>query len=387
MQGNAISLGTIRGIKIRLHWTWAIVFLLLTWSLAEGYFPQNFRSWSAAEYWLVAAAAAILLFVTVLIHELSHSLVARAQGLPVDSITLYLFGGVSNLTHEPESAGQEFVMAAAGPLASVVLGLIFLGLYASLVVPDWLSALFGYLGTINLILAFFNLVPAFPLDGGRILRSALWGFTKNARRATRSATRMSEGVAWVFILLGIWIAFTVDLVSGLWLALIGWFVFNAAVSYRTLSGPGPLAALHVADVMTSNPATIPPETRVDVAVQDYLLREDERALPVMGDGRLLGLLSVSDIRHFPPEQWSTVAVWRAMTPVDRLDTVPPDAPLTDAVRLMTEHRRNELPVVQDGQLVGLLSRGKVAHYLQVRRELGLREENVLAHLPGQDTAA
>jgi Zn-dependent protease/CBS domain-containing protein len=387
MDGNSFRLGTIRGITIRLHWSWAIIFVLITWSLAASYFPSAFKSWSPAECWVLGAAAAILLFVTVLIHELSHSFVARARGLPVDSITLYVLGGVSDLSREPDSAGTEFWMAFAGPLASIVLGVLFLGLYAALSVPDWLGALFVYLGSINLILAVFNLIPAFPLDGGRVLRSAAWGITRNRHRATSLAISVSHWIAWVFILLGIWTALTVNLISGIWLALIGWFVQTSASSYKAMEGSVGLKVLHVSDAMTPHPATVSPDTRLDTAVQDYLLHQEERALLVVNMDQLLGLLSVTDIQHVPSEQWSLTSVWRAMTPVERLETTTPDFPLLDALRLMMDHRRNELPVMQDGQLVGLLSRGRAFHYLQFRRELGLDVEKSLPGPGGHETAA
>jgi Zn-dependent protease/predicted transcriptional regulator len=387
MDDNSLPLGTIRGIKLRLHWSWSIIFVLLTWSLAVSVFPQSFKASNQAEYWLLGAAGALLLFVTVLIHELSHSFVARAQGLPVDSITLYLLGGVSSLNREPESASAEFWMAFAGPLASLVLGALFLGLHLLLYGPTWLGALFAYLGEINILLALFNLVPAFPLDGGRVLRSIAWGITQSRSRATALATSVGQWIAWGFIFFGIWLVVLGMFITGLWLVFIGWFVQNSALAYRAMEGTGGLKSLRVADAMTTHPVTVSPDLRLDSAVKDYLLHQDERALPVVSEGRLLGLLSVTDIQHMPLQQWSLISVWRAMTPVERLDTITSDSSLMDALRLMSEHRRHELAVVQDTQLVGLLSRSKALHYLQVRRDLGLDSNVPPSNPTGHETAA
>jgi CBS domain-containing protein len=307
--------------------------------LADGYFPQHFKTWSPAECWLVGAAAALLLFVTVLIHELSHSLVAQAQGLPVSSITLYLFGGVSNLSKEPESAGDEFWMA-------------------------------------------------FPLDGGRVLHSIAWALTHDRSRATRIATSVGQGFGWLLMLLGMWIALAGNFLSGIWLVLIGWFLHNAALaSSRQASQTEQFETIEVADVMATSPTTVLPDIRLDSAIRDYLFHQSERALPVVRDGQLVGLLSITDIRHFEPDQWSVISVQRAMTPVERLDTVGPKTRLVDALQLMAEHKRNELPVVEDGQLVGFLSHADVVRYLQLRRELGLDRRPRSPHLPGHGNAA
>lgn len=218
---NSLPLGNIHGIKIRIHWTWAIIFMLVTWSLAAGYFPTMFPSWSVTEDWVVAALAALLLFVSVLLHEMSHSFVAQAEGLPVSSITLFIFGGVSNLTREPPTAGEEFRLAAAGPAMSILIGIGCLALNRVLPDPSWLVAIFGYLGLINLLLAAFNLIPAFPLDGGRVLHSIIWAITHNSVRATGTASMVGEGFGWIFILGGLFLLFTGNLVNGIWYSLIG----------------------------------------------------------------------------------------------------------------------------------------------------------------------
>lgn len=371
MFDNSLPLGSIHGIKIRIHWTWAIIFVLITWSLATGYFPSTFPSWNVTEDWLVGALAALLLFVSVLLHELSHSFVAQAEGLPVSSITLFIFGGVSNLTREPPTAGEEFRIAAAGPALSVLIGLVCVALNRVLPGPSWLVAVFGYLGVINLLLAGFNLIPAFPLDGGRVLHSIIWGISGNSVLATRTASVIGEGFGWIFILGGLLLVFRGDVINGIWFSLIGWMIQSAASAYRHAPSANQLQTLTVADVMLRNFEPIPPDIRLDEAVRGYLLRQRQRALPVGIDGRLLGILSMTDVQHFAQQQWPVIAVSRAMTPADRVETVAPTMPATDALRLMSAHQRHELPVVDDGRLVGILTQSAVMQYFQLRRELGL----------------
>lgn len=372
MGNGNFSIGTIRGIRILINWTWIGIFVLVTWSLAGGYFPSHFKHWSSGEYWLVAAAAALLLFVSVLIHELSHSTVAQSRGLPVSTITLYIFGGVSNLTRGPSSPGEEFWIAAAGPLSSIAIGALCIGLHAVIDNPDWLGAILGYLGAVNLILALFNMIPAFPLDGGRVFRSIVWGIMGDLKRATRLATRISQGIAWVFILIGVWQMFVGNFIGGLWLAFIGWFLSNAATAtYKYAQQSAEFQNVDVDDVMRRNVVTTDPEATLDSVVHGHLLQQGTRAVPVIDDGQLVGLLTVSDIRYFPPDQWPVIKVWRAMTAVAKLDSVTPNTALMDAIDLMNQHGHNQLPVTENGSLEGLLSRADVLKFLQVRQELGL----------------
>ncbi|HZT96984.1 MAG TPA: site-2 protease family protein [Chloroflexota bacterium] len=367
MSGN-LPIGSIRGIRLLINWSWLLIFALVAWSLATGYFPANFKHWSEGEYWAVAVAAALLLFVSVLIHELSHSFVAQARGLPVSTITLYVFGGVSNLTREPSSAGEEFWIAFAGPLSSIALGVIFGLLHQALAKPDWLSAIFGYLGAINLVLALFNLIPAFPLDGGRVFRAIAWGITHDLRRATRIATLLGQGIAWLFILVGIWYVFTGNILGGIWLAFIGWFLNNAATSsYRYAQQSGELRSVDVATIMTPNPPTISTGDSLGSVIYGHLLQESLRAIPVIGEkGELAGLLTVTDVRHFPPDRWAATPVADAMTPRSKLDVVTPDTHVLDAMNIMNLHGHNQLPVVQDGRAIGLLRRSDLLRYLQSR---------------------
>ncbi len=364
MLGGNVPIGTIRGIRVLINWSWLIIFLLITWSLATGYFPAHFRHWSAGEYWAVAAVAAILLFVSVLIHELSHSFVAQSRGLPVSTIILYIFGGVSNLTREPSSAGEEFWIAFAGPLSSIVLGLIFGLIHLALRQPDWLSAIFGYLGAINLVLAAFNLIPAFPLDGGRVFRAIVWAINHDLRRATRAATVVGQAIAWLFIFFGIWQVFAGNFIGGIWLAFIGWFLNNAATSsFRYAQQSAQFRNVDVRDVMTANPVTVSAGESLGEVVYGHLLQQGRKALPVVEDDVLTGLITASDVRHFPPEKWTSTTVAEAMTRLAKLDIVTPNTHLMDAMSLMNLHGHNQLPVAENGRLLGLVSRADVLRYL------------------------
>lgn len=371
MFANSLPLGSIRGIKVRIHWSWVIVFVLLTWSLATGYFPTIYKSWSLPEDWLVAALASLLLFASVLLHELSHSVVAQSEGLPVDSITLFIFGGVSNVSQEPKAAGDEFRMAFAGPAMSVLIGLVSLLLYRVIPNPDWIRATFAYLGITNLLLAGFNLLPAYPLDGGRVLHSTIWGISHNSVIATRWASTIGEAFGWLFIVAGLALVFAGDLVNGIWTTMIGWLIQNSASAYRHAPESNALQKLTVADVMTRTIDPIPPDRNLDEAVHNYLLREGQRALPVATDSHLQGILSMTDVQRVSQDQWPHVSVDLAMTPADRLEVVSSTMPVMDALRLMTVHRRHELPVVDNGRLVGLLSQAAVMQHFKLRQELGL----------------
>jgi Zn-dependent protease/predicted transcriptional regulator len=367
----SLPLGKIHGIRVRLHWSWIIIFVLLTWSLAVGYFPQTFKSWSAGEYWGVSVVAALLLFLSVLLHELSHSFVAQAHGLEVPSITLHLFGGAAAIAREPRSPAEELWMTGAGPLSSIVIGAAFLGLHFLLPRPDWLTATFGYLGVINLLLAAFNLIPAFPLDGGRILRSLIWAATQDYRRATRVATRVGAWIAASFIMLGVWEAVTVDIVSGIWMALIGWFLFNmATMASRQDVFTATFHAVSVGEVMTT-PDLVDSGMMLVNAVYDHLLHQPQSVLGVVDDGEFQGLLTASNVRRYRPREWPFVRVRDAMLPAARLRVVSQDTTLVDAIALMAQLDLPEIPVLEDRHIVGLLTASTVDHYIRLRSQLGL----------------
>lgn len=372
---GAIRLGSIRGIEIGIHYNWLLIFLLVAWSLAMGYFPQTYPGWDRLTYWITGVIASLLLFVSVLLHELAHSFVAQARGLPVRSITLFIFGGVSNIVREAEKPRTEFAMSVVGPLTSLVIAGIFWGIF--LVAPNKLSplaALLFYLAQINALLAAFNLLPGFPLDGGRVLRSILWGATNNLVRATNIAATVGQVLGWGMIGVGIIVAFRVNLLSGLWLAFVGWFLNNAAESSRQeTSLQAYLKGVKVKDVMVPSPQTISPSTPVWEVVQGIFRQYHRRAVPVAQDGKLVGIVTITNVRELPQERWATTPVEAIMTRAP-LRCVTPEDDLSHAMTLIAQYDVNQVLVCIGEQLVGILSRADIIRHLQFAQELGLRRK-------------
>lgn len=386
---SGFSIGRIFGIRIYIDWSWLFIFLLVTWSLAGGLFPRIHPEWGLALDLGMGILASILFFGSVLAHELAHSLVARARGLPVRRITLFIFGGVSNIEREPSSPGTEFLVSIVGPLMSLILGAIFLmlgranignitaitadptRLLASL---DPITTLLMWLGPVNIILGIFNLIPGFPLDGGRVLRSILWAATGNLRRATRWATTVAHLIAWLFILGGIAMAFGLSipffgtgLVSGLWLAFIGWFLNNAASqSYQQVVVEDMLEGVRVGRLMKSSIPTVTPNMPVSDLVYNYVMGTDDQAFPVLQNDRLAGLVCLEDIRKVPRTNWDATSVAQIMTPVEKLDVVSPQEDASEALQKLTQRDVRQMPVVQDGRLVGVLRRRDILRWLQLQ---------------------
>ncbi len=370
---SSIRLFRIAGIDIGVHYTWLFIFLIITWSLAQGYFPQSYPTWNALSYWTASVLSALALFVSVLIHELAHSLVAQARGMAVSSITLFLFGGVSNLQQEPEQPKTEFVMAIVGPLSSLGLAGIFWGL-TRLVSPDSIiGALVGYLALINLVLAIFNLLPGFPLDGGRVLRSIIWASTGSLIKATNTAAFTGRLIGWMLIILGLSQLLTGNFLGGLWIAFIGWFLHNAAdASRRDVTLRERLSGIKIKDLMDLTPETVTPDTSVDQVVSNILHRKYERAMPVCQNGKLLGIVTITDIRELPREKWAEVPVEQIMTR-QPLYTVSPEDTLDKAMRLLSEHDINQVIIEQQEQCAGILKRADIIDYLELNQELNKRK--------------
>jgi Zn-dependent protease/predicted transcriptional regulator len=373
MLKNSIRIARIGGISINIHVSWILIFILVTWTLAVGYFPQYYPHWSPVLSWGIGVITSILFFVSVLVHELAHSFVARARGLPVHDITLFIFGGVSQLEDEPETAVTEFIMALVGPLTSIILGVCFgvVGLAAS-GVNEPLAAIGKYLGWINIWLGVFNLIPGFPLDGGRVLRSILWQASGKLERATRWASLVGQAVAYLFILAGIWWIFTGDWVGGLWIAFIGWFLDNAASSsYRQLTVRNLLVGHKVKEVMSHDCLAVSPDTTLADIVNEQVMPKGARCFPVVEGGVVRGLLTLHNIKGVSQDRWPTTTVRQVMTPADGLKKVGPEEELWAAMQHMTEEGVNQLPVMDDGRLLGMLGRDNIVSFIRVRGELGI----------------
>ena len=372
---GSFRLGTFAGIDIYINYSWLIILVFLIWSLATNWFAVLYPGWSPALYWITSTIAALLLFVSVLLHELAHSVVARARGLSVKNITLFIFGGVSNIEQEPKSPGVEFQVAIVGPLVSILLG----GLAFLLLLPlrgsnTPVAATLGYLAITNVVLGIFNLVPGFPLDGGRVLRSIVWRISGSLRTATRAATLTGQVIAYLFILVGIWLFFGGNVFNGIWIGFIGWFLLSSAQSANSqVMLQSMFQGVKVAEVMIPDPVTVPANISLQKLVDDYFLPRGLRsALVVQGD-QLAGLITLGDIRHTPREQWTQTPVGSIMIPLERLHAVSPQQNLNDVLPLMVGGDVNQLPVTQDGQVVGVVTREAIMRYLEVRRGLGLND--------------
>jgi Zn-dependent protease len=387
---SGLTLGRLFGITIHLDWSWILIFVLVTWNLAVGIFPGAHPEWGAALSWGVGLVASLLFFASVLAHELAHSLVAKARGLPVKRITLFLFGGVSNIEREPPSPAAEFLISVVGPLTSFVLGGLFLFLAQVLgggqaIVGDDpvrvaarlepVAVLLAWLGGVNIVLGIFNLIPGFPLDGGRVLRSILWGATGDLVRATRWASWVGQALGWVLIVGGIAMAFGAELpffgsgpLSGLWLAFIGWFLSNAAAqSYRQVVVQDLLEGVPVDKLMRANVPTVPPEMPVSELVDGFLLGSDERAFPVLAGERLAGLVCLEDVRKVPRAEWEATPVRAIMTPIERLATIGPRVEASEALGALARRDVRQLPVVgEDGRLLGLLRQRDIMRWLELQ---------------------
>lgn len=362
---------TISGIEIGIHYTWILAFILIAWSLAVGYFPQSYPRWTTSTYWAMGVVASLFLFVSVLLHELAHSFVARSRGLPVHSITLFIFGGVSNIEKEPEKPGVEFIMSVVGPVSSLVLGGIFWGVQRAIPPGTPLSALLGYLALINILLGVFNILPGFPLDGGRVLRSIVWGATKSLSKATNVAATTGRIFGWALIAYGVFLIFGNNLFGGLWIAFIGWFLSSAAeTSRREVTLREHLSGVSVTEVMDAQPETISPDTSIEKLVHEVFLQHGRRAAPVCSGDRIQGIITPPDVKGVPQQQW-------AMTPVEKVMTKEPiyyvkvDDDLATALKIISEHSLNQVLVLKDGRLVGLVSRADILRYLQMHQELGI----------------
>lgn len=370
---GSFSLGKIAGIRIEINISWIVIFVLLAVSLAASYLPANAPGYGAGAYWIVGVIGSLLFFASVLLHELGHSIVARARGLSVSSITLFIFGGVSNLEQEPTSAGEEFVVAVIGPVISLVLGGILLAIGAAVGASQSLAAsLLLYVGGTNVLLGLFNMIPGFPLDGGRVLRSILWRATGSLRMATRWASRIGQGIAYLFILFGLLEFFTGNFLGGIWIGFIGWFLLSAAqTANRQAAMESLLRGLTVRDVMTPAPYSVNADLSLQELVDGYMLPYGLRSVPVAEMDRFVGLVTLADVRRVPREEWGQTRVAQALIPPERLHAVAPQQKLSEVVPLMAERDVNQLPVVQDGQLAGMLSRDVVMHVLSVRQSLGV----------------
>jgi len=371
MNRRGISLGRVLGIPIELDYSWFLIFALIAWTLAAGTFPSEFKNWSTAEYWLVGIAATIVFFLSLVLHELGHSIVARHYGISVSSIKLFVFGGVSQIETEPPSAKVEFLMAVVGPLVSFALAGVFAGLGLAFASVTPLLALAKYLAYINGALGLFNLIPGFPLDGGRVFRAMVWGITNNLRRATVIAGNLGRFIGFLLILLGVYQVFTGNFVNGLWIGFIGWFLENAAMSQvRQQRLHDLLAGRKVSQAMSTNYTSILPNTTIQALVDHQVLDKGQRSFVVQEGTRVEGLLTLHDIKDLPRAEWPMTTASQAMIPLAQVRRIQPDEELWAAIEEMNHDGVNQLPVMTDGHIEGMLRREDIISYLRNLRDLG-----------------
>jgi Zn-dependent protease/predicted transcriptional regulator len=367
---GSVQVARLFGIPVYVHFSWVVVFGLIAWTLATGYFPQRYPNLPVTSYWAKGLLASFLFFVSIVLHELGHSLVARRSGIAIRSITLFIFGGVARLEKDPPDGRSEVRMAAAGPAVSLVLSVLFFGL-GSLARPGGTAwAVARYLSLINLAVAVFNLVPAFPLDGGRLLRGLLWKSMGKAR-ATRVAARAGTLFAYFLIASGVISMLRGEGISGMWYVLIGWFLKDASAgAYQSARVDEALRGVTAADAMSREIATLPGHISVAEAAHDYFLRTGYGAYPVVRGESVVGLLCRRDILKMPAEEREGASVQSVMTPLGERIVVPPTAPLLRAMQKMAESGLGRVLVMDGDQLVGLLTMGSVLRHVRVHEEFG-----------------
>ena len=371
MKRSGIPLGKVFGIPIGVDYSWFLIFALLTWSLADDYFPHEFRGWPPMLYWVMGAVTAIMLFVSVLLHELGHSVVALRFKVPVRSITLFIFGGVAQIGTEPPSSVAEFLIAIAGPIVSLFLAAFFYFTRPLVAGIEPLWGLAKYLASINLALALFNLIPGFPLDGGRVFRALVWAITRNFRRATVIAANVGRFFGFLFILLGVMRMFGGDFGGGLWTAFIGWFLENTAsmqilqVTFQSL-----LRGHTVAQAMSETPPAVPADSTLQQLVDEHILGAGRRSFVVSQGDQVLGLMTVHRVKEVPRNEWGRTTAAQAMLPMEKLRHTTPETGLWSALQQMDRAGVNQLPVTQNSHVVGMLTREDVISFLQTLQEFG-----------------
>jgi len=379
MFGRSYYLFSLLGFRIGLDASWFILAFLIVWSLSSGYFPAVIPGLAQAQYLWMGVLGALGLFASLIFHELAHAIVARQYKLRISGITLFVFGGVAQLEEEPRTAGAEFFVAIAGPIASVIASGFFFGLSATglFAGSEPLVAVVAYLALINFILAAFNMVPAFPLDGGRILRAILWWWNGNMAKATRMAATVGGGLGIALMGFGAYNAFTGIVVGGMWQILIGFFIYRAAGVAREQAGslPGPGNA-HIGHIVESNPPVIPGEASLATAADDYFYRLRPRVFLVRDGERAIGTLSLGDFAHVPRAQWSDIPVRQVIQPMESQPMARPEEPASEVLKRMEREGHTHVVIVDNGRVAGVLSRRDIANFVGPQEDRGAFQAGV-----------
>ena len=364
MKDKHILIGRILDIPIYLDYSWFLVLALITWMLAADYFPVEFKNWSVLTYWVVGLVTSIFFFVSILLHELGHSVIAKNYKVKVKRITLFIFGGVAEITGEPPKSSAEFWIAIAGPITSFLLAGIFYLLGNAFSGNNYFIAFFSYLAYINLILAVFNLIPGFPLDGGRVLRAIVWGVTKNLKRATIIAGNVGRFFGFFFIMIGVFQVFQNNFFDGLWIAFIGWFLESAANSQIQRQALDELLFGHrVSEAMSTNLGIVYPDSSIQEIIDNHFIAADRRSLLVKDDNSIVGYLTPSQVNSVSVNERQNKTVKDTMVPVQGMIKVNSDTPLLDALKTIDENDLKEVPVTEDGNFVGILNHESIIKFI------------------------
>jgi Zn-dependent protease/CBS domain-containing protein len=366
-------IGRIFGIDIYIDASWLVIFGLFTWIMASYYFPSGYRQWPKWQYWVVGAATSILFFTSVLGHELAHSLVAIKQGEKVRRITLFILGGVAQISEEPKEASREFSMALVGPLTSFAIGALFYFLvFVFRPISEPLAAIARYLSFINVLLGVFNLVPGFPMDGGRVLRALIWKVTGNLRKATRVASSVGQGFAFLFIVVGFSMMFRGLFINGIWIMMIGWFLLSAAgQGYHQVIMREMLSHVRAEDLMVRDIQSVSSDLSIQKLVDEFILKHRDRAFIVADRGDIKGIVCLEDVKRIPKDQWSSARVSEVMTPRETLATASPEDDGNKVLAQLTTKSIHQVPVVKDGKIQGIVCRTDILQFMQLRSELGV----------------
>ncbi len=361
---NQIRFGKLFGIPLTFDYSWFLILLFVTWILAGSYFPSEYKGWSTVLYWLVGTVTSLLFFVSVLLHEVGHSVVAQKYNYQVKQIKLFVFGGISEIQEEPRDPKEEFFIAVAGPTVTFLLAAIFYGLAFVVKGNIYLYALFHYLGLINLILGIFNIIPGFPLDGGRILRAIIWGRKKDFDKATKIAAGVGRIFGFILIMFGFFEMMAGYFVDGIWLSFIGWFLESAAFAQIQKEKVSKLVEGHtVEEAMSRAYGLVPADTTISEFIQNEILVRHRRAFIVEKGGNYLGLLTIHDIKKVPKEKWDITNVTEVMKPIEQAQQVDINFPLTDVLKKMNKGGVNQMPVFEGDKIVGMLSRESIFSFL------------------------
>jgi Zn-dependent protease/predicted transcriptional regulator len=373
MFGRPITFFKILGFEVKIDISWIILAALITWSLASGLFPAYYKDLPSTAYWWMGAAGAVGLFLSIIVHELTHSLVARYYGIPMKEITLFIFGGVAQMEDDPPNPKSEFMMAIVGPLSSCLMGGLSLLLYAVGKNSGWpvtVNGVLSYLVWLNIILAVFNLIPAFPLDGGRVLRSALWSWKKDIRWATNFAAQIGSGFGIILIIMGIVYIIRGNFVVGLWWFLIGLFLRSTAqMSYQQLLARSLFNTKKVKDLMVKDPVTVPRSISLEEFVRDYVYKHHFQMYPVLSFGKLTGCISIKQMALIPREEWATSTVGAVALPCSKETTVEPEEDANKALAIMNRTGNSRLLVVKEDNLEGIISLKDMLNLLSLKMEL------------------